>query len=102
MMLRMPGPTDAVFNSLHFNSLCPGASNYNLCQVQPSRVYYLTMAYIKGHPLSDRAHDMVCRTKRVGILRRREVCDDSTYRTPIWGGPARWARTPLRSGTNFS
>ena len=32
-------PTDAVFKSLHVRSLCPNASNYNLCQFQPSRVY---------------------------------------------------------------
>ncbi len=39
MMVRMPRPADAVFKSLHISSLWPGTSAYNLCQIQPSRVY---------------------------------------------------------------
>jgi hypothetical protein len=35
----MPSPTDALFNSLHVSSLWISASNYNLCQFQPSGVY---------------------------------------------------------------
>ena len=39
MMVRMPSPADAVFKSLLISSSWPGTIAYNLCQIQPSRVY---------------------------------------------------------------